>query len=130
MNFRKTMLAASIAVLPLMLANAAVAAGPMMAAPAAQATPQQNAVLVAKLASAHAAKGLDENHGFAVTAQHPGVSGQKITRAAHTVKGVRVWQSESVVVTDASGNIVSDSSSDRRAGQRRFGLRQHQQHLG
>ncbi len=117
MNFRKTMLAASIAVvLPLFLANAAIAAGPMMAAPASQASPQESASLVAKLAATRGAKGLDQSHGFAVKAQHPGVAGQKITRAAHTFKGVRVWQSESVVVTDASGNIVSESASDRRAG--------------
>lgn len=116
MNFRKTMLAASIAVLPLFLANAAIAAGPMMAAPAAQATPQEAASLIAKLASTRSAKGLDQNHNFAVTSRHPGASGQKITRAAHTFKGVRVWQSESVVVTDAAGNVVSESASDRRAG--------------
>ena len=115
MNFRKTILAASIAVVPLFLATSAIAAGPMMAAPA-QASPQETASLVAKLASTRSAHGLDQNHGFAVTAQHPGVVGEKITRAAHTFKGVRVWQSESVVVTDASGNIVSESSSDRRAG--------------
>ena len=107
MNFRKTILAASIAVVPLFLANAAIAAGPMMAAPAAMASPQETASLVAKLASTRGAHGLDQNHGFAVAAQHPGPTGQKITRAAHTFKGVRVWQSESVVVTDASGNIVS-----------------------
>ena len=116
MNFRKTILAASIAVVPLFLASAAFAAGPMMAAPAAQASPQERASLVAKLAATRSAHGLDQNHGFAVAAQHPGASGQKITRAAHTFKGVRVWQSESVVVTDASGDIVSESSSDRRAG--------------
>ncbi|WP_426209541.1 M4 family metallopeptidase [Massilia sp. TWP1-3-3] len=116
MNFRKTILAASIAVVPLLMANAAIAAGPMMAAPAAQASPQENATLVAKLAATRGAHGLDQNHGFAVAAQHPGAAGEKITRAAHTYKGVRVWKSESVVVTDASGNIVSESSSDRRAG--------------
>ena len=115
MNFRKTILAASIAVVPMFMANVAIAAGPMMAAPVAQASPQENASLVAKMASTLSAHGLDKNHGFAVSAQHPGASGEKITRAAHTFKGVRVWGSESVVVTDASGNIVSESSSDRRA---------------
>jgi Zn-dependent metalloprotease len=115
MNFRKTILAASIAVVPLFMANAAIAAGPMMAAPV-KASPQETASLVAKLASTRSAHGLDQNHGFAISAQHPGSAGEKITRAAHTFKGVRVFQSESVVVTDASGNIVSESSSDLRAG--------------
>ena len=115
MNFRKTILAASIAVVPLFLASAAIAAGPMMAAPV-QASPQETSALVAKLSATRAAKGLSEKHGFAIKAAHPGASGQKIMRAAHTFKGVRVWQSESVVVTDASGNIVGESASERRAG--------------
>ena len=115
MNFRKTILAASIAVVPMFMANVAIAAGPMMAAPV-QANSQENASLVAKLATTRAAHGLDQNHGFAIRAQHPGVVGEKITRAAHTFKGVPVFKSESVVVTDASGNVVSESSSDLRAG--------------
>jgi Zn-dependent metalloprotease len=97
------------------MANAAIAAGPTMAAPV-QASAQETNSLVAKLSATRAAKGLNESHGFAIKAAHPGVSGQKIMRAAHTFKGVRVWQSESVVVTDASGNIVSESASERRGG--------------
>jgi Zn-dependent metalloprotease len=114
MNFPKTLLAASIAVL--FLGTQASAADQMMAAPAAQATPQQAAALIAKLAAARAASGLDQNHGFAIAARHPGVSGTTITRVDHTYKGVHVWQSESVVVTDADGQIVSESVSDRRSG--------------
>ncbi|MES2018203.1 MAG: M4 family metallopeptidase [Pseudomonadota bacterium] len=88
----------------------------MMAAPVTPASAQQNAALIAKLAETRAAHGLDQNHGFAIAARHPGVDGQTITRADHTFKGVHVWQSESVVVTDAAGKIVSESVSERRNG--------------
>ncbi|QYF95303.1 M4 family metallopeptidase [Massilia sp. PAMC28688] len=115
MNFQKTLLAASIAVLPLFMAGQALATGPLMAPPSAMASAQEVASIVAKLAATRSAKGLDQNHGFAVSTQHPGVAGTKITRAAHTFKGVRVFKSDSVVVTDMAGEIISESSSDRRA---------------
>ena len=115
MNFHKTLLAASIAVLPLFMAQQAMAVGPLMAGPTAQASAQEVATVMAKLAGTRTAKGLDLNHGFAVSGQHPGVAGTRITRAAHTFKGVRVFKSDTVVVTDAAGEIVSESSSDRRA---------------
>lgn len=115
MNFQKTLLAASIAVLPLFMGHQAFAAGPMMAGPTAMASPQEVASIVARLAATRSAKGLDASHGFAVTAQHPGSEGTKIVRAAHTFKGVRVFMSDSVIVTDGTGEIVSESSSDRRA---------------
>jgi Zn-dependent metalloprotease len=114
MNLRKTLIAASIAALPLMMTTEA-AAGPMMAAPVAQ-SPQEAASLMAKLAATRAAHGLDSDHGFAVESQHPGVIGTKISRAAHTYKGVKVFQSESVVVTNDAGDVLSESISDRRAG--------------
>jgi Zn-dependent metalloprotease len=113
MNFPKTMLAASIAVL--FLGSQAMASGPLMSAPAAQASPQQAAALVVKLAATRATHGLDANHGFAITSRHPGVSGTIITRVDHTFRGVPVWQSESVVVTDSAGEIISESVSERRA---------------
>ncbi|MGX4640004.1 M4 family metallopeptidase [Massilia sp. SYSU DXS3249] len=89
------------------------AAAPMMSAPKAP-SPQTNAALVSKLAQARAARGLDNNHGFTVALQHPGVQGTQVVRAAHTYKGLRVFGSESVVVLDASGAIVSEAASDRR----------------
>ncbi|MYN08464.1 M4 family metallopeptidase [Pseudoduganella aquatica] len=114
MNLRKNLLAASIATLPMMLAHAA---GPqMMAAPVAQTSPQESAGLAAKLANRPSSAGLGMQHGFAIAGQHPGVAGTKITRARHTYNGLRVFGSESVVVTDAADNIVSESVSDRRAG--------------
>jgi Zn-dependent metalloprotease len=113
MNIRKTLLAASLGAFPLMLCGQAVAAGPMMSAPVAH-TAQARAALVSQLAAQRAAHGLDANHGFAVANQHPGVQGTQVVRVAHTYKGVRVFGSESVVVVDDAGNIVSESASERR----------------
>jgi Zn-dependent metalloprotease len=113
MNMRKTLLAASLGALPLMVCGQAAAA-PLMSAPVAQ-SGQSRAALVAQLALQRAARGLDASHGFVVTAQHPGAQGTQIARAAHTYKGVRVFGSESVVVLDGTGRIVSESASERRA---------------
>jgi Zn-dependent metalloprotease len=115
MNLRKTLIAASIAALPLMMCAEALAAGPMMAAPAVQ-SPQDAAALLAKLAGTRNKNGLDNDHGFTIESQHPGVVGTRISRAAHTYKGVKVFQSESVVVTNDAGDMLSESVSDRRSG--------------
>ncbi len=115
MNLRKTLLAASIAALPMMFTSQSHA-GQMMAAPTAQATPQEKASLVSKLAAAPAAAALGSAHGFAVAAQHPGADNTKISRVNHTFQGLRIFGSESVVVTNSAGEIVSESVSDRRSG--------------
>ncbi|MFC6519928.1 M4 family metallopeptidase [Undibacterium arcticum] len=60
--------------------------------------------------------GLVADHGFVVASEHPGVVGTKIHRVNHTFKNVRVWSSESVVVTNDAGSIVSESISERRQG--------------
>jgi Zn-dependent metalloprotease len=118
------LLALGAVALPLLLGSAAsfagtVAAGPrapsLMGKPVTQ-SPQAVAVLVAKLADKRAKYGLDQDHGYQLSALHPGQAGTTIARFAHTYKGVRVYQSESVVVTDNAGNIVSESASDRRNG--------------
>jgi Zn-dependent metalloprotease len=120
---RKT-LSAFLAAVPLLLCVAVQAAGPavagpgaalMMAAPAAPA-PQQVVVLQNKLSDARIKYGLDQDHGLMLATQHPGAEGTRISRFAHTYKGVRVFQSESVVLTDSAGNIISESASDRRDG--------------
>jgi Zn-dependent metalloprotease len=116
MNLRKTLLAASIAALPVVASVPAYAAHPLMAAPVNQLSPQENAGLVAKLSAQHGKAGLNADHGFAIAAQHPGVAGTKISRAQHTFKGLRVFGSETVVVTNNAGDIVSESVADRRAG--------------
>ena len=117
MNLRATLLstvigALFVAVSAASFANSAAAA-PMMSAPKA-ATSQSNAALVSKLAAQRAVRGLDNNHGFLVAKQHPGMQGTQVVRAAHTYKGLRVFGSESVVVVDAAGNIMSEAASDRR----------------
>jgi Zn-dependent metalloprotease len=115
MNLRKNLIAASLAVIPLLTGGAALAADPVMAGPLA-ATPSARADLMARLRAANNKRGLDQDHGYTVAAEHPGVSGTRITRLNHTYKGVRVFQSESVLVTNDAGKIVSESVSDRRAG--------------
>src|SRR5471030_1837915 len=117
MNLRKTLLAASIvAALPMMASNAAQAAAQLMSAPVAQASPQESAGLVSKLTALDNQRGLSADHSFRIASQHPGVVGEKITRANHTFKGLRVFGSESVVVTNSTGDVVSESVSDRRSG--------------
>jgi Zn-dependent metalloprotease len=86
---------------------------PMMSAPEPQSV-AATAALVSKLTQGRGARGLDNNHGFAVAQQHPGMQGTQVVRAAHTYKGLRVFGSESVVVVDGAGNIVSESASERR----------------
>jgi Zn-dependent metalloprotease len=116
MNLRMTLLAASIAAIPLMATTAASAATPLMAAPLVPSSAQENTALVGKLSAERAARGLDAEHGFAIASQHPGAAGTRITRARHTFKGVPVFGSESVVVTNRAGDIVSESVADRRGG--------------
>ncbi|MES2299129.1 MAG: M4 family metallopeptidase [Pseudomonadota bacterium] len=115
MNFRKTLIAASLAALPLMLA-APVQAANDHASKAVTLSPQANASLIAKLMSQRAAHGLDNDHGFALGKQHPGFDGAQVSRVDHTFKGVRIVGSESVLVTTDAGDIVSESVSDRRSG--------------
>ena len=117
MNQRKTLLTASVvAALSILAANAAYAAGPLMAAPVNLASPQETAGLVAKLTALDARRGIGSDNSFRIASQHPGVVGEKIVRAQHTYKGLRVFGSESVVVTNGAGDIVSESVADRRAG--------------
>ncbi|MDQ2989885.1 MAG: hypothetical protein M3R60_12365, partial [Pseudomonadota bacterium] len=114
MNLRKTLLAASISAIPLMACGVADA-GNMMGAPVVQ-SQQDNASLIGQLESQRGRHGLDSRHGFKLAKQHPGVEGTIISRADHTFKGVRVFQSESIVVTGPHGSIISESIADRRAG--------------
>jgi Zn-dependent metalloprotease len=114
MNFRKTLLAASIAAFPLMVCGAASAAN-LMGAPTVQ-SPEENASLIGQLMSQRGKYGLDSRHGFTLAKQHPGADGTVISRADHSFKGVRVFGSESVVVTGPHGSIISESVADRRAG--------------
>ncbi|MYM70053.1 M4 family peptidase [Pseudoduganella sp. FT55W] len=107
----RTLLLAACIALPLH-----APAAQLMSAPISVATPQESASLVAKLTALDARPGLSADYSFRISSQHPGVVGQKITRAQHTYKGLRVFGSESVVVTNARGDIVSVAASDRRPG--------------
>lgn len=111
MNLRTPLIAACLLAAPLHAAEVQ-----LMSAPVAVATPQESAGLVARLTALDNRQGLGADYSFRISSQHPGVVGQKITRAQHTYKGLRVLGSESVVVTNAAGEIVSVSVSDRRPG--------------
>jgi Zn-dependent metalloprotease len=111
MNLRTPLIAACLLAAPLHAAEVQ-----LMSAPVVVATPQESAGLVARLTALDNRQGLGADYSFRISSQHPGVVGQKITRAQHTYKGLRVLGSESVVVTNAAGEIVSVSVSDRRPG--------------
>jgi len=108
MKIRKTLIAAAIT----LVATQAGAAS-MMASPVAFSA-QEKARLLATLNGERGKFGLDTDHGYSIASQHPGASGQAISRMNHTYKGVRIFESESVVVTDKGGNIVGESVTDRR----------------
>jgi zinc metalloprotease ZmpA len=95
--------------LPMVPAQAA----PLMGAPIVRPA-QANEALLAKLSAQRGLHGLDENHGFVVGIAHPGVDDTEVVRVAHTYKGVRVFGSESVIVTNKSGQVLGESVSDRR----------------
>ncbi len=109
MMLRKTMIAAAIA----LCAQSGFAA----ALPA-----QANASLMAELAHERAGKGLDSDHGYVINRQHPGQQDKVITRLNHTYKGIRIFESEAVVVSDNRGHIISQTMADRRAGVAKSGI--------
>src|SRR5688500_14518807 len=86
---------------------------PRMGAPAIRAA-QADTQLLAAMARKLPVLGLDTDHGHRVSHHHPGAEGTMVVRIDHTYKGVRVFGSESLVVTDASGRVVSESVNDRR----------------
>jgi len=110
--------------IPQPLIKAAVLAAAVLFTPLAQAAPMMGppleldgkaqAQVVSQLAARRPAVGLDADHGYKVVAQHPGVRGTYVVRAAHLYKGLRIFGSESVVVLDARRQIVSESASRRR----------------
>jgi Zn-dependent metalloprotease len=110
MALRKTLIAAAITASLVSAAHAA----PSMGEPTSF-SPQEKARLVSTLNGERGKHGLDTDHGFAIAGQHPGERGKAISRLNHTYKGVRIFESESVVVSDAGGNIVSESIADRRS---------------
>jgi Zn-dependent metalloprotease len=120
MNLQKTLLAAALAALPLLACESALASAHMMGGPVAQSA-QTSAGVVGALMAQRGRNGLGSEHGFAMAAQHPGEDGTMISRVNHTYKGVRVFGSESVIVSGARGDIMSESVADRRAPMARSG---------
>ncbi|MES2018312.1 MAG: M4 family metallopeptidase [Pseudomonadota bacterium] len=116
MNLQKTLLAAAIAALPLLVSQP-VMAGQLMSGPVAKSS-QSSANVINALMGQRGRNGLGNEHGFAMAVQHAGVDGTMVSRVNHTFKGVRVYGSESVVVTGARGDIISESIADRRSGLR------------
>jgi Zn-dependent metalloprotease len=114
MTLQKTLLAAAIGALPLLAMESALASGQMMAGPVAKSAQSATSVISA-LSAQRGRNGLGAEHGFAMATQHPGVDGTMISRVSHTYKGVRVYGSESVVVTGSRGDIMSESVADRRS---------------
>lgn len=112
---KAAVLAAAILFAPVVLPLAipAAQAAPMMGPPLKLDSKAQ-AQVVNQLVARRPAVGLDTDHGYKVMAQHPGVQGTHVVRAAHLYKGLRIFGSESVVVLDARGQIVSESASKRR----------------
>ena len=115
MMIRKTSLAALLGALPLLALVPAHGAIPLMNGPAVQ-SPQALSTLLGELGARRARTGLDGDHQFALASQHPGPSGTQVVRADHTYKGVRVFGSESVIVSDGAGKILSESVAERRQG--------------
>lgn len=123
MNFRLTLLAASLA---LMASGQSMAQygqhGPALVSQTFSAsTTQQTSDLISLLSARY---GLSADFSFAVASENPGVSGQRIVRVNPTFKGIPVWQSQSVVVLDEVGNLLSESSSNNLQGLLSGGVKQ------
>ena len=111
--YKHTCIASALLIAAVWLATPATTAAPLMGAPF-KLDSKAKAAVVSQLAARRFAVGLDADHGIKVVAEHPGVHGTHVVRAAHTYKGLRVFGSESVVVLDNAGAIVSEAASERR----------------
>ncbi|WP_338845789.1 M4 family metallopeptidase [Massilia sp. W12] len=60
--------------------------------------------------------GMDANQGMLVQSEQPGLGATRVLRTLHTHNGLRVWQSESVIVADGNGQLLSESTRDLRHG--------------
>lgn len=109
MYFRITFLAAALAA----IASAPAMSTTLMAAPASS-SPQEADSIVAYLAGKRSADGLDTDHGYLMGRMHPGVAGTRVFRINHSFKGVRIWNSESVVVVNDRGAVISEVSANFR----------------
>jgi Zn-dependent metalloprotease len=115
MNFRLTLLAASLA---LIASGQSLAQYPqhgpaMMSQTFSVSTTEQSSDLLSQLSAKH---GLTSEFGFVVATEHPGADSAKVVRVNHTFQGVRVWGGESVLTVDAYNRILSESIAERRQG--------------
>ncbi|UVW30234.1 M4 family metallopeptidase [Massilia sp. H6] len=108
-----TSLPAALLGAALLLAQAPLAAAPTMSQPTTLSA-KTTASVLGQLAAQRGAKGLDPDHHYRLSAQHPGANGTQVLRAAHTYKGLRVFGSDSVVVLDQAAKVLSESASERR----------------
>ncbi|HEY0062352.1 MAG TPA: M4 family metallopeptidase [Telluria sp.] len=108
MNIRKTSVALLVAGLPMLAGGAPLMNGPSQHSATALTS------LLGELSARRALKGFDGEHGFAIASQHPGTAGTQVVRVDHTYKGIRVFGSETVVLSSAAGQILSESVADRR----------------
>lgn len=113
-HLKAAVLAAAVLFAPLALIAAPGAQAAPMMGPPLKLDSKAQAQVVSQLAARRTAVGLDADHSYKVVAQHPGVQGTHVVRAAHLYKGLRIFGSESVVVLDARRQIVSESASRRR----------------
>jgi Zn-dependent metalloprotease len=90
----------------------ATAADSTMAGPLTAAAREAAPSLIEQLVAAHAQP---EPFALALDTTHPGVAGTRIARLHHTYRGVRIWQSESVVTLADDGAVLGETLSDRRA---------------
>ncbi|MBI3230057.1 MAG: M4 family metallopeptidase [Burkholderiales bacterium] len=102
--------------LALMAAGSSFAADTLLGDFSTAATVQQQANLVNQLNAKRDMQGMDANHGFAISNQHPAGEGTQVARVQHLYKNLPVWGSESVLVLDKSGKLLSESVTDRRLG--------------
>ncbi|MES2129925.1 MAG: M4 family metallopeptidase [Pseudomonadota bacterium] len=105
MNFRPTFLA-----LLLGAPCAGAQTVPMMTGPVTQA-PAHSDALKAQLMARFA---LGAEHGLAIVAMHPGAEGTVVLRLHHTYRGLRIFGSESVVVSNTAGALLEENANDRR----------------
>jgi Zn-dependent metalloprotease len=101
------------AALSLGVFTGATAADATMAGPLTAAARTAAPSLIEQLQAAH---GQPAPFALALDAIHPGVAGTRVARLHHTYRGVRIWQSESVVTLADDGAVVDETLTDRRAG--------------
>ncbi len=113
MNFRMTLLASSLALIASGPSMAATLATPLMSQDFVISTPQQVSNLLDQLSAKH---GLSADFGLAIKTEHPGTFGTKVARVNHFFHGIRIYNSQSVVIANSSGTILSESIADLRLG--------------